>query len=143
MAADPVMNAPPDPYVHSVGFWQHWTSRLFSRVPFALCGTWLGGEPGTDPGPDGPECPPCASQVTIRQWFRLPKAERRARAEMFHEADGALQANGDAEQAAGIRWETDEYLRLNHRVNDLWPTVPWWVKAPALPHIFGDQEQED
>jgi hypothetical protein len=53
----------PDPYVHDVGFWQHWTSRLLRRVPFALCGVWLGGEPGLDPGPDGPRCPACASQV--------------------------------------------------------------------------------
>ena len=72
-------------------------------------------------------------QITIRQWFALPKAERRARAEAFREADEALQANGDAEQAAGIDWETDEYDRLNRRVNDLWPTVPWWVRDPALP----------
>jgi hypothetical protein len=77
-------------------------------------------------------------QITVREWFALPKAERRARAETFREADEALQANGDAEQAAGIDWETDEYHRLNHRVNDLWPTVPWWVKAPALPHVAAD-----
>jgi len=77
-------------------------------------------------------------QVTVREWFRLPKAERRARAETFRVADWALQANGDAEQAAGIDWETEEYLRLNHRVNDLWPTVPWWVRAPALPHVAAD-----
>ena len=77
-------------------------------------------------------------QITIRQWFALPKAERRARAEAFREADEALQANGDAEQAAGIDWETDEYDRLNRRVNDLWPTVPWSVRDPALPHVAAD-----
>jgi hypothetical protein len=69
-----------------------------------------------------------SGQITVRQWFRLPKAERRRRAAAFREADEALQANGDAEQAAGIGWETDEYLRLNGRVNDLWPTVPWWCR---------------
>jgi hypothetical protein len=73
-------------------------------------------------------------QITVRQWFRLPKAERQRRAAGFRAADEALQANGDAEQAAGIDWETDEYLRLNARVNDLWPAVPWWIRAPALPH---------
>ena len=77
-------------------------------------------------------------QITIRQWFALPKAERRARAETFREADEALQANGDAERAAGIREETEEYHRLNGRVNDLWPTVPWWVRDPAFPHVAAD-----
>ena len=77
-------------------------------------------------------------QVTVRQWFRLPKAERVRRAVAFRRADEALQDNGDAEQAAGIAWETEEYHRLNGRVNDLWPTVPWWVKAPALPHVAED-----
>jgi len=24
------------------------------------------------------------------------------------------------------REEDETYLRLNGRVNDLWPTVPWW-----------------
>jgi len=75
-----------------------------------------------------------AGQITVRQWFRLPKAERQRRVTEFREADEALQANGDAEQAAGIGWETDKYLRLNGTVNDLWPTVPWWVRDPALPH---------
>ena len=78
------------------------------------------------------------SQITIRQWFALPKAERRARAETFRAADEALQANGDAEQAAGIREETGEYHRLNGRVNDLWPTVVWWIRDPALPHVAAD-----
>src|SRR5690349_4798763 len=27
---------------------------------------------------------------------------------------------------------------LNGRVNDLWPTVPWWVRDPALPHVAED-----
>jgi len=77
-------------------------------------------------------------QITIRQWFALPKAERRARAETFRTADEALQANGDAERAAGVREETEEYHRLNGRVNDLWPTVVWWVRDPALPHVAAD-----
>jgi hypothetical protein len=79
-----------------------------------------------------------SGQITVRGWFALPGPERRARAERFREADEALQANGDAEQAAGIGWETEEYHRLNGRVNDLWPTVPWWVRAPALPHVAAD-----
>ena len=74
-------------------------------------------------------------QITVRQWFRLPKDERIRRAAAFREADGALQDNGDREKAGGICWETGEYLRLNGIVNDLWPTVPWWCRAPALPHV--------
>jgi hypothetical protein len=72
-------------------------------------------------------------QITIRAWRALPRTERAARTELFHTADEALQANGDAEQAAGINWETSTYLDLNSRVNDLWPTVPWWVRSKALP----------
>jgi hypothetical protein len=58
-------------------------------------------------------------QVTIRQWFHLPKAVRKYRIAEFRAADAALQANSDRE-------ETEESNRLNDRVNDLWPTVPWW-----------------
>jgi hypothetical protein len=74
------------------------------------------------------------SPVTAWQWLALPKAERRARAGTFREAGEALQASGDAERALGIDWETSEYAVLSHRVNYLWPTVPWWVRSPALPH---------
>jgi len=65
-------------------------------------------------------------QVTIRQWFRLPKAERQRRIAAFETADDALQANSEAERKAGIREETETYLNLNDKVNELWPTVPWW-----------------
>jgi hypothetical protein len=118
----------PDPYAHSVGPWQHLLGDwLRLRIPFALCGMWLGEEPGVEyPGPDGPPCPTCAAQVTIRQWFRLPKAERQWRIARFRAADIALQVNSEAEFNAGIREETETYHELNGRVNDLWPTVPWW-----------------
>lgn len=62
-------------------------------------------------------------QITIWQWFRLPKAERQWRATEFHAADLALQAY----QSPG-REEDETYLRLNARVNDLWPTVPRWCR---------------
>jgi hypothetical protein len=73
-------------------------------------------------------------QITVRAWLRLPRQERAARAAAFRRADEALQANGDAEQAAGIDWETPANQWLNAAVNDLWPSVPWWIRAPALPH---------
>ena len=64
-----------------------------------------------------------SGQVTVRQWFRLPKAERQRRVTEFRAADRTLQAyeppNGD---------EDETYLRFNGRVNDLWPTVPWWCR---------------
>lgn len=72
-------------------------------------------------------------QITVRQWFRLPKDERVRRAAAFRGADGALQ---DYRPPDGDEDET--YLALNGRVNDLWPSVPWWVKAPALPHVAED-----
>ena len=116
------MNASPDPYVHSTGRWQEWTSRLFRRIPFALCGQWLAAEPGVEyPEPDGPSCPACASQVTVRQWLALPKDERKRRVRDFRAADAALQ-----DYRPPGREEDETYLRLNDRVNQLWPTVPWW-----------------
>jgi len=120
----------PDSYVHSVGFWQHLLGyRLRIRIPYALCGMWLGEEPGVEyPGPDGPMCPSCTSQITIRQWCRLPKAERQWRIARFKAADIALQVNSEAERKAGFREETGTYHELNGRVNDLWPTVPWWCR---------------
>jgi hypothetical protein len=60
-------------------------------------------------------------QVTIRQWLRLPKAERAARIAAFKTADAELQA-----YFPPGRVEDETYLRVNGRVNDLWPTVPWW-----------------
>jgi hypothetical protein len=76
-----------------------------------------------------------AGQITVRAWLTLPKAERDARAAEFRDADNALQDNADRELHAGwTEVETPEYLKLNHAVNDLWPTVPWWIRSPALPH---------
>jgi hypothetical protein len=60
-------------------------------------------------------------QITIRQWFRLPKYERAERIAEFKNADNELQA-----YFPPGRDEDEAYLRLNGRVNDLWPTVPWW-----------------
>lgn len=62
-------------------------------------------------------------QVTIRQWFAMPKGERQRRATEFRAADAALQA-----YVPPNREEDETYHRLNGRVNDLWPTVPWWCR---------------
>ena len=119
----------PDPYVHSTGPWQQWTSCLFRRIPYALCGMWLGEEPGVEyAGPDGPPCPTCVAQVTVREWFQLPRWERDRRKAEFRAADEALQINSYEEEKAGVREETETYHVLNGRVNDLWPTVPWWCR---------------
>lgn len=48
------------------------------------------------------------------------KADRQA----LKEAREQLQANSEREEAAGIRVETDEYLRLNRRVIEAEKKVP-------------------
>ena len=63
------------------------------------------------------------AQVTIRQWFRLPLTERQRRVAAFKTADAALQ-----EYRPPGRQEDERYHELNGRVNDLWPTVPWWCR---------------
>jgi hypothetical protein len=62
-----------------------------------------------------------ASQITIREWFALPKAERHHRVARFRAADTELQQY----QPSG-RQEDETYHLLNGALNDLWPTVPWW-----------------
>jgi hypothetical protein len=64
-----------------------------------------------------------SGQITVWQWFRLPTAERSRRVTEFRAADAALQAY----EPPG-REEDETYLRFNGRVNDLWPTVPWWCR---------------
>ena len=68
-------------------------------------------------------------QVTIRQWFALPPAERQLRAVVYRAADDALQAYRNPD-----RVEDDTWHRLNDTLDDLEPTVPWWIREPALPH---------
>ncbi len=65
-----------------------------------------------------------AGQVTVRQWFRLPRSERARRIAEFRAADEALQAY----RPPG-RVEDETYHRLNGEVNRLWPTVPWWRRT--------------
>jgi hypothetical protein len=60
-------------------------------------------------------------QITVREWFRLPKPERRRRVADFRIADAALQ-----DYRPPGRIEDERYRELNGRVNDPWPTVPWW-----------------
>lgn len=69
-----------------------------------------------------------AGQITTLQWFRLPAWERQHRVAEFRAADEALQINSYEEERAGVQEETETYHILNGRVNDLWPTVPWWCR---------------
>lgn len=61
--------------------------------------------------------------MSITEWLRKPRAERRAAIAAFREADKALQAYRPPQ---GSRGETAKFLDLNDRVNDLWDTVPFW-----------------
>lgn len=58
----------------------------------------------------------------------LPTAEERRAIREMREADRALNENSARERKAGIRDETDEYLRLNQIANE---------KARLVPRIFG------
>jgi hypothetical protein len=54
--------------------------------------------------------------------------ESRAAIARYRAADRALQANGDAEEAAGVNWETDQFHRLNDALWDAARGLPWWWK---------------
>lgn len=54
------------------------------------------------------------------------RAERKANVKALRQADAALNANSDAERAAGIRDETPEYHRLNAAANDAARKVSRW-----------------
>lgn len=56
----------------------------------------------------------------------ITRAERRANIKALREADAALHANQRREEAAGIRHETDEYLRLNGAANEAADKVSRW-----------------
>lgn len=56
-------------------------------------------------------------------WRKTPE-EKQAVADL-RAADKALNDNGDRERKAGIRHETDEYLRLNKAANEAAAKVPW------------------
>ncbi|WP_330186016.1 hypothetical protein OHB26_39425 (plasmid) [Nocardia sp. NBC_01503] len=50
-------------YVHIVGWWRWVISRTLRRVPRALCGVVLYGDPDLpEPPLDGPLCPSCVAR---------------------------------------------------------------------------------
>ena len=52
-----------DNYLHIVGDIQHWLDRLGLKVPRALCGVLLIGDPDKpEPGFNTPTCPKCAAR---------------------------------------------------------------------------------
>ena len=65
--------------------------------------------------------------LSVREWLRLSRAERRNRREAFRRAVLALRVNSASEHELGIDWETPEYHGFNRTVNELWGTVPWFV----------------
>jgi len=50
------------------------------------------------------------TQITLREWFRLPKTERQHRIAVFREADEALQS-----YRPPSRQEDETYLRLRRQ----------------------------
>jgi hypothetical protein len=62
-----------------------------------------------------------AARVTLREWSRLTVHERARRVAEFRAADEALQ-----DYRPPGRHEDARYPELHDRVNELWPTVPWW-----------------
>lgn len=52
--------------------------------------------------------------------------EEKAAIQRMKDADAALHANQRREEAAGIREETPEYLRLNKAANEAAAKVPFW-----------------
>jgi hypothetical protein len=54
------------------------------------------------------------------------RAERRANVRTLRQADAALHANQREEEAAGIDYETSEYLRLNGAANEAADKVSRW-----------------
>ena len=64
-----------------------------------------------------------SGQITVRQWFRLPKRERQRLVTEFRAADAALQA---CEPPGGD--EDATYFRFHDQFSELWPTVPWWCR---------------
>lgn len=56
------------------------------------------------------------------------KAARDAAVREYKDAHRKLHESSERERKAGIRHETDEYLRLNARANEAArnPNLPWW-----------------
>ena len=83
------------------------------------CGAPRGAEPTS--GCDG-----CA----VRNPVDMSLSARRDR---YRAADMALAENSTREMRAGIREETDEYLRLNSAVIDAEEACPWWARIMRKP----------
>lgn len=51
-----------DDYIHIVGDIQHWLDRLGLKIPRAMCGVLLVGDPDKpEPGANAATCPKCQS----------------------------------------------------------------------------------
>lgn len=58
------------------------------------------------------------------------------------DAQKAIFANQDREETAGIREETDEYLRLHRDYYDLAARQPWWVRFGTWQIALTEHAQE-
>ena len=67
--------------------------------------------------------------VTVRAWFRLDKRERARRVQEYKQADRNLQAYQGPDGSGRFSDEDPGYNDLNDRVNELWPTVPWFHRT--------------
>ena len=69
--------------------------------------------------------------MSIRERWQLRTASRHAAEIRYVWAHRALWRNAVLEQAAGIDWETPEYLELNHAAWESCADVAWW-RQPVL-----------
>ena len=75
-------------------------------------------------------------------WRKLPKEDRKERTTTFQGAVRELVQYGKVAKDAGIHDETPEYSRLNERVNDLWGSVPWYVRLSTY-HLHAGQYEDE
>ena len=67
--------------------------------------------------------------IGIRERWQLRSASRHADEIRYVWAHRALWRNAVLEQAAGIDWETPEYLELNHAACEAAKAIPWWRQS--------------
>jgi hypothetical protein len=82
------------------------------------------------------------TRMTLGAWRHMSSVDRAANKEAFQGAVRDLVAYGKQAKAAGIDEETPEFVTLNARVNELWPTVPAHVRV-ATYHWHAPQYEDE